>query len=59
MLSLKNDVNVRTYIKKTGTGKQTKKLRTKLIYCWHLESRRQKKQDPDPNQNVTDPEHCF
>jgi hypothetical protein len=28
------------------------------FFCWHLESLCKKEQDPDPYQNVTDPEHC-
>jgi hypothetical protein len=46
----------------------TKKLKLKVIFCWHLEGHCRKEQDsdlvvrgpdPDPYQNVTDPEHWF
>ncbi len=50
LLLLKTDVNLHTVSNK----------QKKLIFCWHLESRRRKEQDPDtdpdPYQNVTDPD---
>jgi hypothetical protein len=41
MLSLKIDVDVPTVRNKQ------KMLKTKLIFSWHLESHRQKEQDPE------------
>jgi hypothetical protein len=42
MLYLTTDVNDPT------VGNKQKKLRKKLIFCWHLESHRQKENDPEP-----------
>ncbi len=65
--SLKSDVNVHT------ESNMQKKFEKKIILCWHLESHLTKRagsgsgseffcqvygsKDPDPYQNVTDPEH--
>ncbi len=70
MVSLKTDVNVPVPVPKV-INKQ-KNLEKKTLFCWHLESLCLKEQDldpgricipvygskdPDPHQNVTDPEH--
>jgi hypothetical protein len=57
-LSLKNDVNI------ASKSNKQKKLCKKFVFCWHLEgqssiSQRHGSADPDPPQNVMDPQHCF
>ncbi len=52
-LSWKNYVNVRS---KSSKGKF---LLTKICFLLHLEGQWWKYQDPDPHQNVMDPQHCF
>jgi hypothetical protein len=47
-LSLKNDVNVPSISRK----------KKKTYLCWFLENHWRKVQDPDPYQNVRDPQHC-
>jgi hypothetical protein len=49
---LKTDVSVPTV-----RNKQKKACWKKSFFGWHLESYGQKEQDPDPYQNVKDPEH--
>ncbi len=61
-LSQKNDVNV-LYIRKV----KSRKMQKKIVFCWRIEGQGRKQQDPDPlvrgpdpdpYQNVTDPQHC-
>ncbi len=35
-----------------------KKLLKKLVFCWHLGKVNDENPDPDPPQNVMDPQHC-
>jgi hypothetical protein len=41
------------------TARKAKKSLKNFFFCWHLEShyQQEKEPDPDPYQNVTDPEH--